>query len=110
MTFSDYQKQALTTYIVNPKNTSKEELARIVLGVVGESGEIAEKIKKFLRQDNDLTDLKDLLVKEIGDVVWYLAVLSHILGVDFETVAQVNIEKLAKRNQEKKIFGDGDER
>lgn len=110
MTFSDYQKAALTTLKSNSENTEKEELIRLVLGICGETGEVAEKVKKFLRGDFGMENLKEHLSKELGDVLWYLAVLSHELDIDFDTVAKINLEKLAKRNQEKKILGSGDER
>ena len=86
MTFSEYQKSALKTAM--PK-TENNELFHLVLGLVGETGEIAEKFKKLVRDKNsqeseiDQQDMK----KELGDVLWYVCVLADYLGVDFDDLA-----------------------
>lgn len=111
MTINEYQKAALTT-VINDDGSILVK-ARWVLGLVGESGEVAEKFKKILR-DNDgeisqdkITELK----KEIGDVLWYIAVLSDSLGIDLEDVAATNIAKLKSRKERGKIGGStGDNR
>lgn len=116
MDFNSYQKQALTTdtYGRSGDIVPVTDLAFLnkVLGLVGESGEFAEKIKKILRnQDGRHTDTdRDELVKELGDVLWYLATLSRYLGVDLETVAQRNLEKLADRKDRGVIKAKGDNR
>lgn len=82
------------------------------LGLVGEAGEVAEKIKKVIRdkggQVDEATRLE--LQKELGDVLWYLAQLSVELGCTLEDVAQCNIEKLQSRQQRQQLHGDGDNR
>lgn len=116
LSFNDYQNQALATdsYANSGKNIDVTDLAFLnkVLGLVGESGEVAEKIKKILRnQDGKMTeDDKKEIVKELGDVLWYMAVLSSYLGYDFETVAKNNLTKLADRADRGVIKSKGDNR
>lgn len=107
MTFDDYQKQALTTAI-----DEGSELEQRVLGLVGESGEIADKIKKWYRdQGADPAKLnKKELAKELGDVLWYVAALADYLGISLDQIAKDNVAKLASRNQRRKLTGTGDNR
>lgn len=110
MKFDDYQKQALTT-----AKFSDEELKDImhwVLGITGEAGEIAEKVKKIIRDKNGVFTPEDKLElsKEIGDVLWYLATLAHQLDVPFSEIANGNLEKLASRKARGVIGGSGDNR
>ena len=82
------------------------------LGLVGEAGEVAEKMKKVLR-DNDgviSEEKKEEITKELGDVLWYIANLSKELNVSLEDVAQKNIEKLQSRQQRNELHGSGDNR
>lgn len=105
---NNYQQKALRT--ANPGH--KNELFHLVLGLVGESGEIAEKMKKLIRDQNsdeskiDTDDMK----KELGDVLWYAAVLASYLGLSLEEVAEANIDKLASRQQRGVLGGSGDNR
>mgnify|MGYP001084349361 CR=1 FL=1 len=82
------------------------------LGLVGESGEIAEKVKKVIRDNKGIFDDKNKLeiIKELGDVLWYLSNLSSELGFSLEDVARVNLEKLKSRKNRGKIKGSGDNR
>jgi NTP pyrophosphatase (non-canonical NTP hydrolase) len=109
LTLNDYQKAALRT---TRGHDQPNELMHLVLGLVGESGEVAEKFKKLLR-DKDL-DLKQLdledMKKELGDTLWYLAVLADFLGVSFEEIGQKNIQKLADRQKRGMLKGSGDNR
>ena len=82
------------------------------LGLTGESGEVADKIKKIIRDsDGKVTDeKKEEIKKELGDVLWYLAQLSTELGLKLSEVASGNLEKLASRKSRGKIRGKGDNR
>ena len=108
MTLNEYQQHALETAIYT-------EASRIVyptLGLTGEAGEVADKVKKVIRDSNkEFTDEKRLeIVKEIGDVLWYCATLSRDLGYELEEVAQMNVDKLRSRMQRHLISGSGDNR
>ncbi len=83
-----------------------------VLGLVGESGEIAEKFKKLIRDKEGVLsdDDKAEIIKELGDVLWYVSTIAHLLGSDLETVARKNNEKLLSRKQRDVIGGSGDNR
>lgn len=79
------------------------------LGMVGEAGEIAEKIKKAYRDNGGEFD-KELMKKELGDVLWYIAMLSEKFGFTLEDVAQTNIAKLEDRMRRGVLNGSGDKR
>src|SRR3954454_24288443 len=99
MTFDEYQKRALTTVISS--DNEFRDLLHWVLGINGEAGEIAEKGKKIIRDKNGEVSEEDkaAMAKEVGDVLWYLAVFAHHLGVSFDDVAKQNLEKLQSRQQ-----------
>lgn len=82
------------------------------LGLCGESGEIAEKIKKIIRdKDGIITEeTKADLEKELGDVLWYVANLACELKLDLQHIAKKNLEKLFDRLERNKIHGEGDDR
>jgi len=109
MTFDEYQQAALRTA---PPADKKNELFHLVLGLVGESGEIAEKVKKWVRDQNSDMSLLDRadLKKELGDVLWYIAVLADHLGIKLEDVMSTNVAKLADRQQRGVLQGKGDNR
>lgn len=110
MTLDEYQKEALVTAVFN--DDQFKDLAHWVFGITGEAGEIAEKIKKIIRDKNGemTSEDKEELVKEMGDVLWYLAVLSEHLGYPFEEVGKRNIAKLRSRQERNQIHGSGDNR
>lgn len=114
MKFDEYQKRALTTDLSTGKGSEVLSIAFMdkVLGLLGESGEIAEKLKKILRdKDGQLSDEdRQELAKELGDVLWYVAVLAKYLDYSFEQIAADNVEKLASRNARGKLSGKGDNR
>jgi NTP pyrophosphatase (non-canonical NTP hydrolase) len=78
------------------------------LGMMGEAGEVSEKIKKYLRGDREL-DRPELL-KEIGDVLWYVTALADDLGYTLEDVATANVAKLSDRRDRGVVKGSGDNR
>jgi NTP pyrophosphatase (non-canonical NTP hydrolase) len=109
MDMNAYQQAALRTAAT--KDTPNE-VFHLLLGLVGETGEIAEKAKKIVRDhdgDFDQWDLDDL-TKELGDTLWYLAVLADHFGLPLEDIAERNIKKLADRQQRGAIGGSGDDR
>jgi len=110
MTFDEYQKKALTTAINHPD----EEMNRTIfaMGISGEAGEVLEKWKKIVAYKDGVVSDEDLagLKKELGDVVWYVAVLAHSLGLSFDEVMDLNIEKLASRKKRGTQRGQGDDR
>lgn len=103
MNFSEYQTMALKTAIY-PKALG---LYYTALGLSGETGEVAEKVKKLIR---DGTIDRQSMKKELGDVLWYLAAMSHELGIDLQDVAEGNILKLANRAKSGSLSGSGDDR
>lgn len=93
MTLNEYQSQAMAT--LNPALNKKDVLINSVMGLCGESGEAIDIVKKWLAQGHDLD--KDHLVKELGDIAWYLAEAATALDIPLETVFQENLDKLKKR-------------
>lgn len=110
MTFEEYQKISRKTAIY--KDADKNFIYP-TLGLVGEAGEVAEKIKRILRGENDGIINKEIRVeieKELGDVLWYLAQLATELNVSLEEVAEKNIEKLQSRLERGVLHSAGDNR
>ena len=83
-----------------------------ILGLAGEAGETADKVKKIIRDKGGYASEEDRasLVKELGDVLWYVANLARYLDVPLSEVAKGNIEKLSSRKKRGKLHGAGDER
>jgi len=95
MKVNEYQKLALRT----ASSMEPEDLIlNGALGLCGESGEVADVVKKWKFQGHDLD--KQKIIKELGDVCWYIAITAEGLGVDLETVMQLNVDKLRKRYPE----------
>lgn len=108
LTLDTYQKLAQETADY-PQETPKETFSYLGLGIAGEAGEIANKLKKFLRGDYELTeDRISSLVEEAGDVLWYVSELARKLGYTLSQVAEINIDKLAHRQKTNTLKGDGD--
>ncbi|MDX1765572.1 MAG: nucleoside triphosphate pyrophosphohydrolase family protein [Candidatus Saccharimonadales bacterium] len=115
MTFDEYQKAAMKTDSFNKteRDLMSDGFVNKVLGVCGETGEFADKIKKLRRNKghSQLDDTEvDELSRELGDVLWYLATLADYLGLSFDDVAEQNIAKLADRAKRNKINSQGDNR
>lgn len=96
MTVNEYQKMALTT--LNPALGKQDVLINGVMGLCGESGEAIDIVKKHLAQGHPLD--REGLIKELGDVAWYLAETAYALDVSLEDVFQRNIDKLKARYPE----------
>ena len=122
MTLNDYQQQAMTTCLPESEN-----FAYMMLNLVGEVGEIAGKVSKYIRKgqanlegndlrlyaqgdDNAAWDRESDLRKEAGDVLWQLAGLCTVMGWDLEDIARQNLLKLADRKQRGVIASEGDNR
>lgn len=93
MELNEYQKLAMMT--LNPELSKKDVLINGVMGLCGESGEVIDLVKKHLAQGHELD--REKMIKELGDVAWYLAETAFALDVDLETVMIRNIEKLKQR-------------
>lgn len=96
MEAKEYQKLAMVT--LNRKLDKKEILTNSVMGLCGESGEACDIVKKHLFHGHELD--RDSLIKELGDVAWYLAEAAEALDVSLDEILERNIEKLKKRYPE----------
>lgn len=107
MHLDDYQKLAMKT-----RKDTANSLEYMALGLVGEAGEIANKVKKVLRGDYPADDTAFLtgMEKEIGDALWYIAGACEVLGFNMTHVAMLNLKKLEDRQERGVIKGDGDDR
>ena len=103
-----YQKVALTTAIY-PR---EQAIIYPTLGLTGEAGEVANKVKKIIRDGSDKNDdsLVSEIKSEIGDCLWYIAVLANDFNIKLSDIASANLEKLEKRKQKGTIHGSGDNR
>jgi len=125
LNFNNYQEQALTTAMYptpfltsefedNKDLTVNNQIGYVypTLGLVGEAGEVAEKVKKLIRDFGGIINPEQALElkKELGDILWYLAVLAHEFGLTLEDIAKLNLEKLASRKERGVITGNGDNR
>ena len=103
-----YQKVALTTAIY-PR---EQAIIYPTLGLTGEAGEVANKVKKIIRDGSNSKDerLVQDISAEIGDCLWYIAVLASDIGVKLSDIASNNLIKLEKRKERGTIHGSGDNR
>ncbi len=108
MNIDDYQESARKTAIYD----TRIGLVYCVLGLTGESGEVADKIKKVLRDKKGKFTKEDLqeIAKELGDVLWYVSNLAHEIGFTLSEVAQINLDKLSSRGERGVLGGSGDNR
>jgi NTP pyrophosphatase (non-canonical NTP hydrolase) len=109
MEFSEYQSLSRRT-ATYPR--AGEDMTYPALGLCGEAGEVAEKVKKTLRDDGGvLSDgRRDALSRELGDVLWYLSQLATEAGLDLEEIAAENLDKLFSRQERGVLRGSGDDR
>ena len=109
MNFETYQINARKTAIYPNLGSN---YVYPILGLVGESGEVAEKVKKVMRDKNGVFDDETLmgLKKELGDVLWYVSNICCEFNMSLDDIAKENLNKLEKRSLEGKIKGSGDNR
>ena len=109
MTFADYQQRSRATAVYPGAG---DNLLYPTLGLCGEAGEVAEKVKKMVRDDAGVLtpQRREALAKELGDVLWYVAQVATEAGLDLSVVAGTNLEKLLSRQQRGVLQGSGDER
>lgn len=109
MDFKEYQRESRKTAAYPNQG---QNFIYPTLGLAGEAGEVAEKVKKIIRDHAGLVDeaSRAEIQKELGDVLWYLAQISTELNLDLEEVAQENIKKLFSRLERNQIHGNGDNR
>ena len=109
MKFEEYQKKSRETAIYPNKGNN---FIYPVLGLVGESGEVAEKVKKILRDNQGIIEeeKRQEIKKELGDVLWYVAQIATELNLSLDEIADFNLEKLASRKKRNKLHGSGDNR
>lgn len=109
MKLDDYQKKSRKTAIY--PNQGKN-IIYPTLGFVGEAGELADKVKKIFRDDSGKIkpEVKEAIVNEIGDVLWYMAQLCTELNIKMSEVADRNLKKLLSRQKRNTLHGSGDDR
>lgn len=108
MTLDEYQQHALETAIY----PAEQRIVYPTLGLTGEAGEVADKVKKVIRDNAQqfTEERRTEIAKELGDVLWYCATLARDLGYELDDVAQMNVDKLRSRMQRNHITGSGDNR
>ena len=109
MELSDYQERSRATAVYPGVGAN---LLYPTLGLCGEAGEVAEKIKKMVRDDAGVLspERREALAKELGDVLWYVAQLATEAGLDLDAVAAGNLDKLLSRRERDVLRGSGDDR
>lgn len=106
MTFEEYSTNACKTQLAN-----SQSIDYLLLGLLGEAGELANKYKKVIRGDKQLSpEMLSDMQKELGDCLWYIDRLAEALGANLEVIAENNIVKLGLRKKNNTIMGDGDNR
>lgn len=110
MDLNTYQDRAATTATFT--DTGILRTVYFTLGLTGEAGEVAEKVKKAIRDEGaEITqEKKNDIQRELGDVLWYVSQLSRVMGFTLEEVAEANLDKLADRKARGAIGGSGDNR
>ena len=109
MSFADYQQRSRATAVYPGAG---ENLLYPTLGLCGEAGEVAEKVKKMLRDDDGVLtpERREALAKELGDVLWYVAQVATEAELDLQEIADANLRKLLSRQERGVLQGSGDER
>lgn len=103
MKFDDYQ-QTIEKFAVYPREAQLTAIAYLTLGLNGEAGEVAEQVKKAIRNEGQITDERRAkILDEIGDVLWYAARLASEFGASLSDVAEQNVDKLEARRMQKNL-------
>lgn len=113
MNFDEYQeKTALTDVGTSAQDCINPGWLYYVLGIAGEAGEFAEKIKKLFRDKKGVIDEEFIqqVKKEQGDILWYMGRFNSHMGISFNDVAEENLRKLLSRMERGTLHGDGDDR
>lgn len=107
--FDEYQKFTATTDIYPDDDFN---IGYKALGLTGEAGEVADKIKKIYRDKDGNLNVTDKLeiAKELGDCLWYISCIADAIGFELSGIAKLNVDKLSKRKSEGKLHGSGDNR
>lgn len=108
MNLNEYQ-HAANQFVAFPDSYT---ITYPALGLASEAGEVCDKIKKAIRDRKSLSiaELPEMVAPELGDVLWYVAVLASNLGLELEDIAKANIDKLTDRKERDVIKGSGDDR
>lgn len=108
LTMTDYQERASATAVYDQIG---HPLVYPALGLAGETGELVDKVKKLIRNGTEIDiAVREELVKELGDILWYVAAFAKELGVDLEHVAWRNLAKLKSRQERGTLKSEGDNR
>lgn len=109
MNFKEYQKESRKTAVYPDQG---KNYIYPLLGLAGESGEVVEKFKKMIRNNDGVMDdkIRESIKKEFGDLLWYIAQICTEIGIDLDDVAVTNIEKLKDRTKRGVIKSEGDSR
>ncbi len=109
MNFEEFQNIVKKTAIYPNQGNN---VAYVTLGLAGEAGEVADKVKKLIRDSGGILtpDKRKEMIKELGDVLWYLTACASELGVGLEEVATQNAKKVEDRKNRGVISGEGDNR
>jgi NTP pyrophosphatase (non-canonical NTP hydrolase) len=105
-TLDEYQQEACETAVY----PAFMGIAYTALGLTGEAGEVAEKVKKMIRDSKSLEESRDGIIAELGDVLWYVAALAKEIDADLSTIATLNLRKLRDRKKRGTLKGEGDDR
>jgi NTP pyrophosphatase (non-canonical NTP hydrolase) len=106
MDFNAYQERANKTAIY----PEEYKLTYPTLGLAGEAGEVAEKVKKIVRDGKDIKKEAHEIAKELGDVLWYVAAVARDINYSLQVIAAMNIQKLESRKERGVLQGNGDNR
>jgi NTP pyrophosphatase (non-canonical NTP hydrolase) len=107
--FSEYQQSSRVTAVYPDAG---QNIIYPTLGLAGEAGEVAEKVKKMIRDDDGILhdERRDAIAKELGDVLWYVAQVATEAGLELDAIAAANLEKLLSRRDPGVLQGYGDDR